>query len=73
MKDRQALYPHRKNRDGSYDSICPACFTTIARSKIEVELGAFERGHICDSSFLAERGHFAEAESVRHAAPLPPR
>ena len=73
MKDRQALYPHRKNRDGSYDSICPKCFTTIARSKAEAELAAFDRGHFCDSSFLAERGHFAEAESVRQAAPIRPR
>jgi len=69
MANTPALYPRRKNRDGSYDSICPACFATVARTKAEAELAAFDRGHICDSSFLAERGHFAEAESMRRAAP----
>jgi hypothetical protein len=69
MANTPTLYPHRKNRDGSYDSICPSCFATIARSNVEAELAAFDRGHRCDSSFLAERGQFAEAESMRLAAP----
>jgi hypothetical protein len=30
-----AFYPHRRNKDGSYDSICPTCFVTVAFGKSE--------------------------------------
>lgn len=44
--DRPA-YPHRRNPDGSFDSICPECFATIARAQSEVELVWHERNHRC--------------------------
>jgi hypothetical protein len=31
----QAKFPHRHNRDGTYDSICTACFATIASVRDE--------------------------------------
>jgi hypothetical protein len=51
-------FPHRRNADGSYDSICPECFLTAARAKSEEELTTLEKKHVCDSSFLADRGAF---------------
>ena len=50
------LYPHRKTADGSYISFCPACFAPIARSKVETELAEQDKRHVCNSSFLADRG-----------------
>jgi hypothetical protein len=41
------LFAHRKNPDGSFDSICNRCYQTVATAKIEAELDAFEGEHIC--------------------------
>ena len=51
---------HRRNKDGSYDSICPSCSETIARSKPQAELAECDKAHVCHSSFLAERGHLSQ-------------
>ena len=61
MARKLADFPHRRDRDGLYDSICPNCFATVARSKPEAEMSRLEKAHICDSAFLAERGLFARA------------
>jgi len=44
-------YPHRENKDGSYDSICTACFATIASVRNETELARHERAHVCDQDW----------------------
>jgi|HubBroStandDraft_6_1064221.scaffolds.fasta_scaffold208022_2 hypothetical protein len=44
----QVKFPHRHNSDGSYDSICTACFVTIASVRDEELLCAHEAAHICD-------------------------
>jgi hypothetical protein len=54
--DRIPFYSHRQNRDGSFDSICPRCFATIAHATEITKLNSYEKQHICDESFLAERG-----------------
>jgi hypothetical protein len=41
-------FPHRRNRNGTYDSICPRCFHTIATRKTETDLSKDEHRHICD-------------------------
>ena len=56
MEDSPTTYPHRRDRDGMYDAICPSCFATVARSKPESELAELEKAHVCHSSFLADRG-----------------
>jgi hypothetical protein len=38
-----AFYPHRHNRDHSFDSICLKCLLTIANSRIEAELERQEK------------------------------
>ena len=55
---RTPNYPHRQNPDGSFDSICPACFATVANAKDVKELKIYEKRHICDGAFLADRGVF---------------
>jgi hypothetical protein len=41
-------FPHRQNRDGSFDSICTICFATVATVIGESELARHEEAHICD-------------------------
>jgi hypothetical protein len=41
-------YAHRPNRDGSYDSICTACFATVASVHDEAELTRHEQSHVCN-------------------------
>ena len=38
---------HRRNDDGTWDSICLGCFKTIARAKSETELREQEFEHVC--------------------------
>ena len=66
MANGSAFFAHRRNEDGTYDSICRECFAAIARGKTELELEISERNHVCDSSFLAERGHFGRSESLEY-------
>ncbi len=47
-------YPHRRNGDGSFDSICTACFATIGRAKDESRLAEQERNHSCRRSPLSD-------------------
>lgn len=54
-------YPHRRNYDGSFDSICRICFSTIGHSKSERELADAEQNHSCEQAFLEGRG----AQSAR--------
>jgi hypothetical protein len=53
------LHPHRRNEEGSYDSICRTCFVTIAQGMAESELAAFEEAHECDPYVLTEHAYFA--------------
>ena len=41
-------FSHRRNADGSFDSICRKCFRTAASSLSEPELEAGEKEHNCD-------------------------
>jgi hypothetical protein len=41
-------FPHLRNPDGSYDSICRACYATVATVKNECELEFHESQHKCD-------------------------
>jgi hypothetical protein len=48
-------YPRRSNRDGTFDSICPRCFTTIHSSFREEELSEHENRHVCETLRISER------------------
>lgn len=41
-------YAHRKNHDGTFDSICLSCYRTAGSSLIENGLLSLESGHACD-------------------------
>ena len=45
----QQIFPHRKNSDGTFDSICPDCFRTITTQQSESDLAKFESSHHCYS------------------------
>jgi hypothetical protein len=52
------LYPHRHNRNDTYDSICLTCFATVATTLTEPELAVYDRKHICNQFLLSERRLF---------------
>ena len=45
-------FPHRMNKDGTTDSICPRCFATVGRSTWEADLDRMEAAHVCEPSRL---------------------
>jgi hypothetical protein len=49
---RQTNFAHRRNSDGSYDSICTECYATAARAGTEESLLWSESAHVCDISDL---------------------
>jgi hypothetical protein len=49
------FYPHRRNKDGTFDSICLKCFLTIAHTATEVELLAYDSEHICKFWAVSQR------------------
>jgi hypothetical protein len=65
---RTPLFPHRRNRDGSMESICPGCFLSVGRAQTEVELKLFEDKHVCECSLLAERGMYYSQVTDRQSA-----
>ena len=40
-------FAHRKNADGTFDSICLACYRTIATTAQESMLSVEEQSHVC--------------------------
>ena len=40
-------YPHRQNKDGSTDSICPKCFVTIVTEGDAASSDGQEERHVC--------------------------
>jgi len=53
---REAFFPHRRNRDGSYDSICMTCFETVGSARTQEDLAKIDKEHVCEPSRVAERG-----------------
>jgi hypothetical protein len=49
------FFPHRLNKDGTYDSICLQCYATVANARTSAELEEFDVKHICRES-SADRG-----------------
>lgn len=49
---RPQTFPHRHNTDGTYDSICNRCLSTIAKVTTEADLGQFEASHVCDPASI---------------------
>ena len=45
-------YFHRRNKDGTVDSICTRCYMTASTARNELELPEIEQSHICDPYWL---------------------
>jgi hypothetical protein len=52
-----SFFPHRRNKDGSFDSICLKCFATIASHMTQEELDECDKNHTCMNSLLSQRGN----------------
>ena len=50
-----ALFTHRRKVDGTVDSICLACLSTIASQAVESDLQREEEEHVCRFSFPSRR------------------
>ena len=50
---RERIFPRRPNVDGTYDSICPSCYRTIASGTAEA-LSFAEESHSCGNQFLSQ-------------------
>lgn len=48
LKDGKQMvpFPHRLNADGTFDSICPKCFHTVATGRPEA-IALIEKQHSC--------------------------
>jgi hypothetical protein len=72
----------RSKADGSVDSICIACYATVASGRKETELASYDKIHVCDpvSLYYASQvspvpvNHFLEESVVlRQFLPFPQR
>ena len=65
------FFPHRNNRDGSFDSICTKCFATVASAQTDAALAVYDKKHICDPTVLFDQANFGlhlKAELRRKSA-----
>jgi hypothetical protein len=55
FSQRTTFYPHRRNNDGSFDSICLNCFVTHANAETESELLQHDMLHVCEPATDSQR------------------
>jgi hypothetical protein len=55
MSREHILYAHRRNGDGTYDSICWVCYRTVSHQFREADLAAEEASHVCKAEDLLPR------------------
>jgi hypothetical protein len=48
-------FAHRRNSDGSFDSICLKCFVNVDHGNEEEDLDLAEYIHVCDLEILSPR------------------
>lgn len=68
-----ATFPHRRNRDGTFDSICPRCFVTVSSKYTEVELQEAESSHNCQGFELAQMWRRTDQQGRTNRARPAPR
>ena len=49
---KNRIFAHRFNADGTVDSICRECFSTVATAGRESELAVKEQAHSCDPQMV---------------------
>jgi hypothetical protein len=50
------FFPHRRNPDGSFTSICLSCCEPVASHKTEEELVELDKKHECDTASHRRKG-----------------
>jgi hypothetical protein len=63
------FFPHRRNKDGSFNSICLKCFATVASNMTEEELVHQDKNHVCVESMLSKRGNHVSLIHDEHKTP----
>ena len=58
------FFPHKLNRDGTYDSICLQCFATVATAPVSSDLDRYDLEHKCDESASREQNFLARIRSL---------
>ncbi len=58
------FFPHTRNRDGSFDSICLKCLHTIANAGFEADLEAHDEDHVCNRFHLVPTGFRSRSDSA---------
>ncbi len=56
-QEKPVLYAHRAKEDGTLDSICLACLTTISSRNSLAELEREEEDHVCKFAFPSRRAN----------------
>jgi hypothetical protein len=51
---RRRIFPHKRNLDGTFESICGECFSTVASAGAEGELQVAENAHVCKGLKLSK-------------------
>jgi hypothetical protein len=62
MEDALSPFPHRLNKDGSFDSICGKCYRTVTTQTAELDLAVYETEHVCTAANL--RDSFFEFDAM---------
>ena len=66
-------FPHRSNKDGTIDSICPHCYVTIGRATWEADLDRMESEHVCNPQRLLHFQRGLRERTIRSENWNPPR
>jgi hypothetical protein len=73
----RTTFPHRRNPDGTFDSICIQCFVTVGTAATEAELKETEITHDCKGFQLGELMYGTERERrpnhSRQSIPVAPQ
>jgi hypothetical protein len=56
-------FPHRRNLNGSFDSICSVCFKTVGTTDSEAKLHLMESTHVCPGSRPSHLVRFEDWDS----------
>jgi hypothetical protein len=67
-ENKRSAFHHRKNTDGTFDSICPVCFRTVASAKNESQLAELEHEHICEEPLIHDSQNLFQSILSRREA-----
>jgi hypothetical protein len=58
-------YTHRRNPDGTTESVCRKCFTTVVTASRDADLDNAEHSHLCDPKALDHWNDVIERDKRR--------